>query len=132
MFKRIRSESGFTLVELLVVLAILAILIAVVVPNLAGLTGGAKAKAAQAELDIVQTAMDAKIADNEAMTVTAESTAQQIGVNETVGIWIVVSYDPASGTETTGSSTGTVKLRSLSHGYYIWDTQGRVTQTVYN
>ena len=75
MFKRIRGERGFTLVELLVVLAILAVLIAIVVPNLAGLTGGAKARAAQAELDIVQTAMDTMLAVNEVVTVAAQYTA---------------------------------------------------------
>jgi prepilin-type N-terminal cleavage/methylation domain-containing protein len=76
MLKRIRSERGFTLVELLVVLAILAILIAIVVPNLAGLTGGAKARAAQTELQIVQTAMDTMIARYEAITVQSNSGGQ--------------------------------------------------------
>jgi len=131
MFKRIRSESGFTLVELLVVLAILAILIAVVVPNLAGLTGGAKAKAAQAELDIVQTAMDAMIAANEAMTVEEPASAAKLGPSDDVTIWVVSTYDPSTGTETTESTTGELKLRSASHGVYTWDTEGRVTQTQY-
>ena len=58
MFKRIRSENGFTLVELLVVLAIMAILVAVVVPNLAGLLTGASSGAMDAEEDTVQTAID--------------------------------------------------------------------------
>lgn len=132
MLKRIRSERGFTLVELLVVLAILAILIAVVVPNLAGLTGGAKARAAQAELDIVQTAFDTMIADEEAVTIEADSTQRQVLVNDAMTIWVVTDYDPASDTETTGPVSGTVKLRSLSHGYYTWDTEGRVTQITYD
>ena len=134
MFKRIRSERGFTLVELLVVLAIMAILIAIVVPNLAGLTGGAKAKAAQAELDIVQTAMDTMIARYEAVTVNAgvdEDAPKQILVDEVIGIWVVSYYNPADGTETYTSVNGTLALRSQSHGTYYWDTSGRVTQTAY-
>ena len=132
MLKRIRSERGFTLVELLVVLAILAILIAIVVPNLAGLTGGAKAKAAQAELDIVQTAMDTMIAVHEAVTVNARITGSTVAIDQPVTIWVVSYYDPASGDETYTSSTGTVKLRSISHGEYTWDVQGGVTQTLYD
>ena len=132
MFKRIRSEHGFTLVELLVVLAILAILIAVVVPNLAGLTGGAKARAAQAELDIVQTAFDTMIANDEAVTIAADSSERQILVDDAMTIWVVTDYDPSSGLETTGPVSGTVKLRSLSHGTYTWDTEGRVTQVTYD
>lgn len=133
MFKRIRGERGFTLVELLVVLAILAILIAVVVPNLAGLTGGAKAKAAQAELDIVQTAMDAMIASNEAMTVAGrtENDAAYLGPSDSVTIWIVDTYNPSTGTESVTSTTGVLKLRSASHGTYHWDTEGRITQITY-
>ena len=137
MFKRIRGERGFTLVELLVVLAILAVLIAIVVPNLAGLTGGAKAKAAQAELDIVQTAMDTMLARYEVVTVAAcwdesPSACGQVDTEEEVTIYVVTDYNPATGVETTGPSMGTIELRSLSHGYYSWDTDGRVTQTQYD
>ena len=132
MFKRIRSERGFTLVELLVVLAIMAILIAIVVPNLAGLTGGAKAKAAQAELDVVQTAMDTMIARYEAVTVNGTAVAgARIDPVHVATIWVVSYYNPADGTETYTSVNGTLALRSQSHGTYYWDTSGRVTQTAY-
>jgi len=133
MFKRIRGERGFTLVELLVVLAILAILIAIVVPNLAGLTGGAKARAAQSELDIVQTAMDTMIAVEEAVSVTARAVGSTAVLNpvEPVAIVIVTSYDPATATEIYGAGTGNIELRSQTHGLYWWDTSGRVTQSSY-
>jgi len=132
--KRIRSESGFTLVELLVVLAILAILIAVVVPNLAGLTGGAKAKAAQSELNIVQTAMDTMLAQYEAVTVyeRLDTAAAALGPSDMISIWIVSDYDPVTKVETTEQSYGTLKLRSASNGTYYWDTEGRVQQEDYD
>ena len=56
------GEQGFTLVELLIVLAILAVLVAVVLPNFTGLLSGSKTTAAKAELNIVQTAVDARMA----------------------------------------------------------------------
>ena len=134
MFKRIRGERGFTLVELLVVLAILAVLIAIVVPNLAGLTGGAKARAAQAELDIVQTAMDTMLAQYEALTVTLRlvGDAAQLNPVESLEIWVVSYYDPTTGEETIESDAGDLKLRSVTNGTYWWDISGRVTQAAYD
>ncbi len=58
-----RGEGGFTLVELLVVVAILAVLVAIVMANFSGLLSGSQTTAASAELNIVQTAVDVKMAN---------------------------------------------------------------------
>ena len=73
--RRRRGEAGFTLVEVLIVLAILAILAAIVMPNFTGLLGGSQTTAASAELTILQTAIDAKMADQGLATITAVGTA---------------------------------------------------------
>lgn len=44
------AESGFTLIELMVVLLILAILMAIAIPTFLGVTGGANDRAAQSNL----------------------------------------------------------------------------------
>ena len=69
------GEGGFTLVELLIVVAILGVLVAVVLPNFTGLLGGSKTTANSAELVIVQTAVDAEMAATSSATYTAVGTA---------------------------------------------------------
>ena len=70
-----QDNRGFTLVELLVVFALLAILSAIVIPNVAGLVGHGQTEAAEAELSIVQTAVDTMMAKEviSSVNVTAET-----------------------------------------------------------
>jgi len=121
MFKRIRSEGGFTLVELLVVLAILASLIAVVVPNLAGLTGGAQATACGQEFDTVQAAMDTLMTNNSAASVEARAITETATLGSASEI-VIVAHD--------GVTTSILMpLRDLvTDGAYYWSTTGEITQ----
>ncbi|MFY9615865.1 MAG: type II secretion system protein [Candidatus Dormiibacterota bacterium] len=58
-----KDQRGFTLIEVLVVMTILGILAAIVSISMLGITASAREKANKAELQNVQSAMDAMLAD---------------------------------------------------------------------
>jgi prepilin-type N-terminal cleavage/methylation domain-containing protein len=115
MLKKLNSEQGFTLTELLIVVAILGILVAVVLPNFVGLLGTSKSSAASAELRILQTAVDAKLAATQSSTTAAITTATS-------------DMSTAAG----GFSLAPTYMRSTAtNGTYTVDTTGKVTQASY-
>ena len=73
-----RGQKGFTLMELLIVVAILGVLAAVVIPRFTGLIGRGETEAASTELEVVQTALVAYMADHGVSGVTAQGTAVQL------------------------------------------------------
>jgi type IV pilus assembly protein PilA len=70
-----KKAQGFTLVELLIVIAIIGVLAAIIVPNVTGLIGSGQPEAAKAELATVQAAMDTMMAKAALTSVTAVTTA---------------------------------------------------------
>ena len=110
------KEKGFTLVELLVVIGIMGILAAIVVPSVTHFMGSGKSVSAQAELQNVQTAVTAMM---------AEQGVTSLATNATHNNDMATFPDAAHPLYTVG---GTHYMQSqYTHNYYIiTDTDGTV------
>jgi prepilin-type N-terminal cleavage/methylation domain-containing protein len=107
MKKLVSQEGGFTLVELLVTIAILGVLFGIVTLTLGGLTTDATANSCDAELAVVQSAVDIYMA----VTMTA----------------VVPAFGPAV-IDTGDTAWGDAYLRSMpTMGVYTVATDGTIT-----
>jgi type IV pilus assembly protein PilA len=111
-----RDRKGFTLVELLIVVAILGVLAAVVLPNVTGLAGEGQVEAAKAELVTVQTATDTMMAKNHITSVTATAATSDMTAFPT-GHPLYPDYLRTATTKGTYSCSTTGLVTQASTGY---------------
>ena len=115
-----KGESGFTLVELLVVVGIIVALAAVIIPNVAGFADRGETGAQAAERDNIQTAIDTYMADN-ALAALPDPADTNVLVGDTS------TGDFTAGTGVLDLETGSYLRTATMTYFYCWDSTGLVT-----
>ena len=110
----LRQEGGFTLIELLVVIGIIVALAAITIPLVTRFTGSGKEGALAAEVETIQTAMNAMMAEQNIITVDAKTTLA--GIND----WT------AQPTGTNSVFLSGYLQRDTTIYYYCWEADGQV------
>ena len=106
-----KSQKGFTLIEMLVVVGIIVALAAVIVPTVIKFSGSGEEGAKKSEFDNVQAAIDLMITDNNLTSVAAGGTAAAI----------------TSTTDFGGGQLIAEYFRDDSTAYcYTWDSTGKL------
>jgi prepilin-type N-terminal cleavage/methylation domain-containing protein len=111
-----KSNAGFTLVELVVVIAILGVLAAIALPNFVGVTDDGQTQAAEIELDMVQTAMDVMMART-GITSVANTTATNEMATFPTGNVLYPTYMRTANTTGTYSCDATGLVTQATTGY---------------
>jgi prepilin-type N-terminal cleavage/methylation domain-containing protein len=133
-----RKESGFTIVELLVVIVVIGILAAITIVSYAGITGRAKTTQASSLADSVQSVAEAMNADNGYYPKTiALLTAGSISTKLPAGITMLLNAAPNLSTnklpteikyEICGADA-TVTGNALGGRISYWDTAGNAVSS---
>ena len=121
------GQKGFTLIEMIVVVGIIAVLAAVIVPNIGKFIGSGEQGAKDAEMESVETAMNAMMADQAVTLLDNPNTgAGTVGEN----LWSTYPVADTGGTVPLYNPAEPT-LQYLQHQFtvyfYCWDAQGKLT-----
>jgi len=124
---KMKNQKGFTLVELLIVIAIIGILAAIAIPQFSSYRSKAYVAAARSDAKNAYTALQAYISENPAATPPNQSVGPGPGVFNTPYGAARVSKDV---TIAINGTSGVTATHSGISGYrYVIDPNGAVTET---
>lgn len=124
--RRRKSEKGFTLVELLVVVGIIVALAAVIIPNVSRFTGKGNDGALAAEAENVQAAMDTMMADIGLITVDPYDAVADLATQLWTGLPAVTGMVITSH-NTSITLDGYLRAPSTKF-FYCYDAAGLITK----
>ena len=131
MLKRIKKEEGFTLVELLIVVAIIAILAAIAIPQFSKYRTRAFVTELNSDLKNAYTASQAYLTDNPSETVDSVAKLAEGGYNPSANITLEVAtatMTQAAGSITLESSSTALNTAASNNASVTWE--GVFTQAV--
>lgn len=122
--KKIKNQKGFTLVELMVVIAIIGVLAAIAVPKLTSSTNSAKVAKIQADLRTIDSALTLYAADTGVTPDTSTTIATLTTASGGKGPWLASEPKAPSGKVTVAGTEYTIDAAGES---YAVNANGRAT-----
>jgi prepilin-type N-terminal cleavage/methylation domain-containing protein len=94
-----RTDAGFTLIELMIVVAIIAVLAGILIPNFVHARGQSATAACEANLRSIATAAELYFTDNQVYPATTQAVDTTFGTTGTAGTYLNnTPIDPAAAT----------------------------------
>ncbi len=124
-FNKKSGQKGFTLIELMIVIAIIGILAAIAIPQFSAYRARGYIAATKADVKNCYTAVQAYIADNPSATLTGETIAG--GATGAVGTEVTTAKTSPGVTIVIAADGGVTGTHTNLNGSYVVDTNGNIT-----